>query len=775
MAPDDALIARPGMTRPEIDASDGADILVVDDTVASLRLLTEMLSEAGYRVRPAERPHAALQSALAHPPSLILLDVRMPEMSGFTLCRRLKQHEQTAEIPVIFVSALQDVEDRVSGFEAGGVDFVSKPFQEAEVLARVKTHLQLRAMQHSLEALVLQRTGELRQANEALRQEVAERRAAEIAALENEEKFRALFDHGGYAMSVATGDSGRIIEANQSWVSLFGFDEAHEVIDQPAMDFVAPHARQRIAGTARSLDAGSPVPMTLMTEGLRKDNSLFYMELGMSVFEIGGERYTVRMINDVTDRVEAEQRLRTSEMRFRATFEQAAVGIAHVAPNGQFLRVNQRFCEIVGYTHEEMLTHTFQDITHRDDLRIDLDAVRQLLSGLTQNYAIEKRYYRKDGVTVWVNLTVSLLRTATGEPDYFVSVIEDITERKRLQEERDHILTLSQDLISIVGMDGLFKYVNPAWESMLGFRRHELIGKRFLNFVHPDDYEESEAEAEKLAAGHLTSNFENRYIHKDGTIRHLLWVATPLVDAQTIYCIARDVTWRKQAEEEALLYQNRLKALAAELTLVEDRERRRIAADLHDEVSQTLAFSRIQLAAARKATSETRRNTLLDETSQTLLKMIQTTRTLVFDLSSPLLNEIGLEAALSEWAQRELEAKHGLITTIMDDREDKPLTADVRGLLYRNTRELLINVFKHANATAVVVRLARVGDTITISVEDDGDGMDPTAALQSVIHAGKFGLFSIQERMSDLGGSLEIVSNPGSGSTVILTAPLTFR
>ena len=110
-------------------------------------------------MRPANSPLLALESALAQPPSLILLDVKMPEMDVFEVCRRLKQEERTRDIPVIFVSALKDVQDRVLGFEAGGVDFISKPFQEPEVLARVRTHLALRNMQLHLADLVAKRNG----------------------------------------------------------------------------------------------------------------------------------------------------------------------------------------------------------------------------------------------------------------------------------------------------------------------------------------------------------------------------------------------------------------------------------------------------------------------------------------------------------------------------------------------------------------------------------------------------------------------------------------
>jgi len=126
--------------------------------------------------------------------------------------------------------------------------------------------------------------------------------------------------------------------------------------------------------------------------------------------------------------------LRDSGARFRATFENAAVGIARVAQDGCWLEVNQRLCDIVGYTRKELMTKTFGDITHPDDLESDWNQARRLLAGEIENYSMEKRYYRKDGSIVWVNLTVSLARKADGSPDYFVSVIEDISARKRLEE-----------------------------------------------------------------------------------------------------------------------------------------------------------------------------------------------------------------------------------------------------------------------------------------------------------------------------------------------------
>ncbi|MHA2008489.1 MAG: PAS domain S-box protein [Promethearchaeota archaeon] len=158
----------------------------------------------------------------------------------------------------------------------------------------------------------------------------------------------------------------------------------------------------------------------------------------------------VAIYDDVTEKINSELALKESEERFRETFEQAAVGIAHVTPDGSFLRINQRFCDIIGYTREEMLNKSFQDITHPDDLDEDLKYVRKMLDKEISTYSMEKRYYHKNGSTVWVNLTVALLFNHSGEQKYFISVIEDITDKKRteeaLKESEEKLKILNEEL-----------------------------------------------------------------------------------------------------------------------------------------------------------------------------------------------------------------------------------------------------------------------------------------------------------------------------------------
>ena len=167
-------------------------ILVVDDDPRALALLVGILDKEGYQVQPADSGKLALVSLAAQQPDLVLLDVKMPGMDGFEVCRRFKETEAGRRVPVMFISATREKEEWVKGLSQGAVDFISKPFQKEELLARVRTHLELGRLQARLETLVAQRTAELRIAIEQLQLEVSERRRAEESAKESEQRFRQI-------------------------------------------------------------------------------------------------------------------------------------------------------------------------------------------------------------------------------------------------------------------------------------------------------------------------------------------------------------------------------------------------------------------------------------------------------------------------------------------------------------------------------------------------------------------------------------------------------
>jgi hypothetical protein len=184
------------------------EILIVDDTRDSLELLNRILAARGYRVRPASNGRLALKSVAAKPPDLILLDVKMPEMDGYEVCRRLKLNESSRKVPVIFISAFGDTAKKVAGFKVGGVDYITKPVEPEELLARVKIHLLLQELTERLESKVRERTDELTAANRRLHMEINERKQAEKGLKASEERFRRLAENARdiiYRMSLPDG------------------------------------------------------------------------------------------------------------------------------------------------------------------------------------------------------------------------------------------------------------------------------------------------------------------------------------------------------------------------------------------------------------------------------------------------------------------------------------------------------------------------------------------------------------------------------------------
>lgn len=288
-----------------------------------------------------------------------------------------------------------------------------------------------------------------------LNTDITERKQAEDQLQERERRLSTLISNLPGAVFRVRND--------HDYTAEYISDQIAALTGYPADDFrdnrrnfgelMHPDDRDRVWNeTQKALGEHCPYEVTyrfIDAHGREKWN----WERGRGAFDANGELQAVEgFVQDITERKQAEQVLQDSEERFRATFEQAAVGIAQVAPDGRWLQVNRKLCDIVGYSREELLQRTFQDITYPEDLDTDLAFVRQMLTGEIQTYGMEKRYVRKDGSLIWIYLTVGLVWQSTGEPKYFISVVEDISARKQAEADK---LRLEQLLVQAQKMEAI--------------------------------------------------------------------------------------------------------------------------------------------------------------------------------------------------------------------------------------------------------------------------------------------------------------------------------
>jgi PAS domain S-box-containing protein len=474
---------------------------------------------------------------------------------------------------------------------------------------------------------------------------------------------------------------------------------------------------------------------------------------------------------DITERKRAEQALKKSNQLLRDTGEMAKVGGWELDLSTKEVFCTEETCRIHGLEPGHKLSLEEALNFYAPESVPALEAVLKKAAETGEPYDLESLFIPSGSKDkIWVRS----LGRAVYSGDKIVKLagtFQNIDKYKRaeerLQEERNLLRTLIDhipDGVYVKDKDSRFIICNKAvtgyWDSE---GKGNIIGKTDFDLFEPARAQVFFDEEQKLMqTGKLLTNLERPITDKAGNIHYGLTTKVPLKDSRGnvtgIVGINRDITEHKKTEQKLLEYQKRLKRLASQLALAEERERRRIAGELHDNVSQSLALAKIKLDALRASITYQPLVEALKETCDSLEKAIQDTRSLTFDLSNPILYELGFEEAVAEWLREQVQEKHDIATEFQDDGQPKPLDDDVRVLLFRNVRELLINCIKHANAGKVRVGIRRTDESIEVTVEDNGVGFD-TAEVRSL--SGKraeFGLLSVRESIEELGGSFEIES-----------------
>jgi PAS domain S-box-containing protein len=357
-------------------------------------------------------------------------------------------------------------------------------------------------------------------------------------------------------------------------------------------------------------------------------------------------------------------------------------------------------------------------------------------------------------------------------------VLSDISERKRaegaLRESEAHYRALVEsqcDMVCRWRPDSTLVFVNTAYCDFFGKTRDELLGKTWLDLVPESARAAVRRQYEEIARHPVTHEYEHQVTVADGTCRWQAWSGIPTFDASgrllEFQSVGRDVTARKRDEDALRASESRLRYLAVELSRVEERERQRLAVCLHDEVAQALALLRLKLGALAATLGAETAQAQVEPLRDLLERTIDQTRSLVFDLSPPILYELGLAAAL-EWVGEKIGRDYDLAFVCRHDGGPRVLDDELNVLLFRCAREVMMNTVRHARATRLAVVLERQGGGVRVSLEDDGCGFELSSLDRRRREVG-FGLFSVRERLAAVGGRCEIESAPGRGTRVTLT------
>jgi diguanylate cyclase (GGDEF)-like protein/PAS domain S-box-containing protein len=352
----------------------------------------------------------------------------------------------------------------------------------------------------------------------------------------------------------------RFVFVNERWSELTGVDPERAVGERWG-SVVHPEDLDRVSNEWFRSQAEDR-PFSLEFRYVRADGSVVWIWCrAVELRDEGGEiTGYVGTCSDTVVSPTMDRALEEAEERFANAFEEAPIGMALVGVDGAFLRVNRALSELVGYESDELLDLTFQNITHPDDLEADLQLVREVLEGKRRTYRMEKRYVRADGAECWVLLSVSLVRDDAGEPLYFVSQIEDITERRRaedaLLEAEDRFRSAFEAApigMAMNSVDGSFLRVNRAMCEITGYSREQLEATTYRSITHPDDLARNERGYQEIIAGQASHyRTEKRYIHSDGHVVPVDLSATVVRDGEGepvhVLTQVQDITERKRFE-----------------------------------------------------------------------------------------------------------------------------------------------------------------------------------------------------------------------------------
>jgi PAS domain S-box-containing protein len=493
------------------------------------------------------------------------------------------------------------------------------------------------------------------------------------------------------------------------------------------------------------------------------------------------ERANDQLLEEVKERRKAQD-----ELKKEKTFTESALNVLQETffvfdADGRFLRWNEAIKTVTGYGNEEISSMKPTDLFPEEERRRVTEAIATAIN--MGHVRLETVIRTKDGRQIPFMFAGSVLKNDEGRIIGISGTGTDISDSKRAGEalkesERKYrnLIETAHDLIWSVNAEGRITFINEAARRLYGYSPEELIGKSFADVISPEHVERDMDLFRKFVVhGEGIVNYETTLISTDGIPVVLSTNAALLRDDEGnvlgVMATSKDITAYRRAEEALKASSTRLRSLSSQLSLIEERERRKIADELHDQIGQYLALAKIKSGELRASPAFS--VDLVNSVSvvrELIDKAIQYTRSLTAELSSPLLYELGLEAAVQALTEQ-FQKKYGLGIDFRKKGHHKALSEKTLVVLYKAVRELLINIIKHARADKATVSVWSGETDVRVSVEDDGIGFD-VSKIDAPGEDNKFGLFNIRERVESIGGEFTIESRPGYGTRVFLVVPL---
>jgi PAS domain S-box-containing protein len=628
----------------------------------------------------------------------------------------------------------------------------------------ITAHRSMEAALHEaydeMENRVQERTADLLHANEALHREIDRRKMSEFI-IDSVHEFMTLIDKDY-----------RYEAVNNAYCRALG-KRPEEIIGRSVADI---WGKQRFANRIK------PLLDRCLSGVIVHDESWIDLPgrergyFAMTYYPYSGQTPTamraVVITHDLTERKRAEKVLHDARRQQQAILDNIPDMAWLKDGNGSYIAANRVFAEGCGVAQENIPGKTDPDLWPPElAQKYRADDADVMQSGRRKQ--IEEPIVYKDGHAVWVETIKTPIYDDGGNIMGTAGIARDITERKLsetlLEKERKRLFSLLEELpvfVYLQDRDHSIRFANRFFRTRFGDPRdkkcYQVISKltdpcpKCLPFKVFESRQHQTWEWLHAPEGRMYQIYDYPFTDTDGSL--------------LVLEMGIDITDFRQAEKRLRIYQEELRSLSSQLTLAEERERRRISCELHDHIGQNLAYCKIKLGelCMDMASGALRSHAL--EIREIIEQTILYTRTLTCELSPPILYELGLEAAV-EWLGDQIIARQGIRFKFEDDGRPKPLSDEVMILLFQSIRELMINIVKHSQAKVATVSISLMHDTVVVAVKDDGAGFDTTGLFAPGNRDAGYGLFSIRERFKNIGGDFHLLSVPGGGSFAMISVP----